>query len=239
MIKLFRRTRQKLLMQNKTGQYFTYAIGEILLVVIGILIALYINNWNEDRKDRIKENAILNELHKDFKKNLEKFYPIKQYQLNAYNSGNIVFRNLKKIHIPASRDSLYTHSTRMFGGYTYYPSNGVVESLISSGEINLIRNDSLRKYLVSWKDVLTNYTENVNIDRDLWSDKIEPYVIEKGDFLNVGSDKNKNLLSDPVFINMLVRKQFFQKNIVNSIEGKNGIEHYMKEIARLSKVDTK
>ncbi len=50
MIKFFRRIRQNLIMENKTSKYFKYAIGEILLVVIGILIALQINNLNEAKK---------------------------------------------------------------------------------------------------------------------------------------------------------------------------------------------
>lgn len=62
MIKFFREIRQNLLNQGKTGKYFKYAIGEIVLVVIGILIALQINNWNEWRKDRVKEKIILNDL---------------------------------------------------------------------------------------------------------------------------------------------------------------------------------
>jgi len=49
-------------MENKTGKYFKYAIGEIVLVVIGILIALSINNWNEARKEKIQEIKILGEL---------------------------------------------------------------------------------------------------------------------------------------------------------------------------------
>ena len=52
MIKFFRNIRQNLLIENKTGKYLKYAIGEIFLVVIGILIALQINNWNEDRKNQ-------------------------------------------------------------------------------------------------------------------------------------------------------------------------------------------
>ena len=63
--------------------YSRYAIGEIILVVIGILIALQVNNWNEERRNRVKEKAILKELHKDFKKNLEEFLPVKQNQLNT------------------------------------------------------------------------------------------------------------------------------------------------------------
>jgi len=55
MIKFFRKTRQNLLMDNKTSKYFKYAIGEILLVVIGILIALSINNGMKTRNSRTKK----------------------------------------------------------------------------------------------------------------------------------------------------------------------------------------
>ena len=57
MIKFFRKIRYDLIGENKTGKYLKYAIGEIVLVVIGILIALSINNWNENRKrDEIRKN---------------------------------------------------------------------------------------------------------------------------------------------------------------------------------------
>ena len=62
MIKFFRNIRQKLAYDNNISKYSRYAIGEIFLVVIGILIALQINNWNEFRKDRIQEQEVLNEL---------------------------------------------------------------------------------------------------------------------------------------------------------------------------------
>tara|TARA_R100001369_G_scaffold10707_11_gene23977 strand:+ start:2795 stop:3070 length:276 start_codon:yes stop_codon:yes gene_type:complete len=62
MIKFFRHIRKNQIMENKTSKYFKYAIGEIILVVIGILIALQINNWNQNRIERNKENLILTEL---------------------------------------------------------------------------------------------------------------------------------------------------------------------------------
>ena len=58
MIKFFRHIRQNLIMENKTSKYLKYAIGEIILVVIGILIALQVNNWNENRK-LIKQHKAL------------------------------------------------------------------------------------------------------------------------------------------------------------------------------------
>ena len=58
MIKFFRKIRQKLLSENKFSKYLIYAIGEIVLVVIGILIALQINNWNEERKANLREHSL-------------------------------------------------------------------------------------------------------------------------------------------------------------------------------------
>jgi predicted negative regulator of RcsB-dependent stress response len=69
MIKFFRKIRQKMLIENKTGKYFKYAIGEIILVVIGILIALQINNWNENRLEKIEEQSFLSNLHNEFSQN--------------------------------------------------------------------------------------------------------------------------------------------------------------------------
>jgi hypothetical protein len=64
MIKFFRKIRQSLLSEGKMGKYFKYAIGEIILVVIGILIALQINNWNQNRINDKQEQQILFQLTK-------------------------------------------------------------------------------------------------------------------------------------------------------------------------------
>jgi uncharacterized membrane protein YgaE (UPF0421/DUF939 family) len=70
MIKFFRKIRQKMLTENKFGKYLTYAIGEIILVVIGILIALSINNWNENKKSENQLNNIYNEVESNLKSDL-------------------------------------------------------------------------------------------------------------------------------------------------------------------------
>lgn len=71
MIKFFRRIRQNLLMENKTSKYFKYAIGEIILVIIGILIAIQINNWNENRLNNKKLKSYIAEIVKDLKSDIE------------------------------------------------------------------------------------------------------------------------------------------------------------------------
>lgn len=79
MISLFRKIRQKLIQEGKIGNYLKYAIGEILLVVIGILIALQINNWNEDRKATLVENNFLQNVLIDLEKDEEKLTYFKKF----------------------------------------------------------------------------------------------------------------------------------------------------------------
>ncbi|MEJ2113044.1 MAG: DUF6090 family protein [Flavobacteriaceae bacterium] len=101
MIKFFRKIRQKLLSEGKTRKYLLYAIGEIVLVVIGILIALQINNWNEDRKEFRKSKALLEEFKKDLARDtvesnyvtgkLERQVNIESWALNltSYNTSQL------------------------------------------------------------------------------------------------------------------------------------------------------
>ena len=70
MARIFNSIRQRLLKENRLTRYLVYAVGEILLVVIGILIALQINLWNEGRKDRVKEQVVLQRLLEEFNANL-------------------------------------------------------------------------------------------------------------------------------------------------------------------------
>ena len=87
MIKLFRHIRRSLINQNQMGKYFKYAIGEIVLVVLGILIALQINNWNEDRKKTKKEifhlENILSNLEDDLENQIIPCLNVTQGQLDA------------------------------------------------------------------------------------------------------------------------------------------------------------
>ena len=89
MIKFFRKIRQDLLSKGKTGKYFKYAVGEIILVVIGILIALQINNWNENKKiENITQDyykQLLKDLNKD-KIYIEKSISILDSSITNYNN---------------------------------------------------------------------------------------------------------------------------------------------------------
>ena len=85
MIKFFRKIRQRLLTENKFSKYLIYSIGEIVLVVIGILLALQVNNWNEGKKDNAESIKILKKLQAEFETNktelgVSRHYHEQQYQ---------------------------------------------------------------------------------------------------------------------------------------------------------------
>ena len=144
MIKFFRKIRQKLITENKTGKYFKYAIGEIVLVVIGILIALQINTWNENSKKSEIERAYLlgiqnnldqdiYELNKLIIKDSTNLYNY-SILLRAFNDKSI--NKYSKKFIKAIGDS---YVTRSFNGNSI-----VFEDMKSSGKINHIKSDVLR-----------------------------------------------------------------------------------------------
>ena len=157
MIKFFRKIRQNLLMENKTGKYIKYAFGEIVLVMIGILLALQVSNWNQDRKDRISERKLLDNIHRDFVQNKIQFDTVK-----AINYRNLASLNSQIALFPIERDSakivvFQSYSRRKAISYNPYSSS--IKSVINSNSLELIQDKELRKYLVSWEDVLLDYQE--------------------------------------------------------------------------------
>ncbi len=90
MIKFFGKIRQNLLSDGKTGKYFKYAIGEIILVVIGILIALQVNNWNEIEKSKSESNRLLIDLKLELEMDIEDFKSLQ----TEYNDWLLQIENI-------------------------------------------------------------------------------------------------------------------------------------------------
>ena len=107
MIKFFRKIRYNLMETGKTGKYLKYAIGEIILVVIGILIALSINNWNEQNKSIAKGKEILVDVKENIEFNTIQFQKDIELNKNVLNSIDIILNNITITKI--YNDSLDRH----------------------------------------------------------------------------------------------------------------------------------
>ena len=149
MIKFFRKIRQKLLSENKFSKYLLYAVGEIILVVIGILIALSINNWNENLKNKKEEISVLKELLSDSKTNLFSLEEDIFLNQRAINSNMLISDIL--INKRPYNDSLDIHFGNIQYNTQFTLNTGGYENLKSRG-FEIISNDSLRKSIINIYD---------------------------------------------------------------------------------------
>ena len=176
MIKFFRKIRYDLMNQNKTTKYFKYAIGEIILVVIGILIALQINNWNENRKDIAKEQQILLSLQEEFKQNIKELEFDHQINLGSINAIKTLLNFDENTDFETRTiDSLIGQA---YNFATFDARLGVINDLSSSGNLELIRDSKLRYVLNQWTGELNDYKEDIIIRRDYWIHNM-PHLVNK------------------------------------------------------------
>ena len=196
--------------KNKTGKYLKYAIGEIILVVIGILIALSINNWNENLKNQTKKISLLKALKIEFISNQKQLDTVLYYDNLVLENTSKLMKLSPETSIDIIQDSLPYWLQNSAFRWTFDPLNGALRSGISSGEIHLIKNDSLSNLLFGWSDFVSDYKEGET--RTVEAVKASKFVIEKHirlvDYKNtyspaLGKSKfssdYKSLFSDPLY----------------------------------------
>jgi len=147
MIKFFRKIRQNLLSEGKTGKYFKYALGEIILVVIGILIALSINNWNEKRKlekqERVYYCKIKEDLETDIinileaKESLEKRVVSSKNTLSKLYNGNYDRTAIMEDYFSATRST------------DFFPSKSAIQDITSSGKLENLKLSEFKEAVIN------------------------------------------------------------------------------------------
>ena len=218
MLPFFRKIRYRLAQDNQFFKYSKYAIGEIALVVIGILIALQINNWNEDRKTAKQEIKILNDLKNDLETNLkeisETYKSTNQRQksivliLDYFENAMPVDDSLKKAFESLEQDVIFNIANT---SYKFIESQG----------INSLSNDSLRiRVTEMYERHLTNIVTRENLNRQMVSEELIPFMQEH--FVSTATVDKDNLIAlealnmpkniedlrdDSVFKNIIVRLQ--------------------------------
>lgn len=252
MAKLFRHIREKLVRENRFTRYIVYAIGEIILVVIGILIALQINNWNEDRKEKIKEIKLLSALQEDFQTNQKNL----QKALNSY--PKIEHRLESQLTFLGNTNQLMNDSIKDFLSISGFYNTEIIESglnvLLSSENLQLITKDSLKKHLTAYPSYISVFKKNEKETFDLVLNEHRP-ILEKHISLAelyrrnfqldtslsfITSDFDK-LIQDRDFQNVLVKEMIYIGFTLNkAIILLNKTEEILREInGELSKYQEK
>jgi len=176
MIKFFRNIRQRLIKEGKTANYLKYAIGEIILVVIGILIAVKINNWNTQQSNKKEERFYLQKL----KRNIEQ----DTIYLNFRKKNiNIALEQLDSLRIEINSKELVEFSNpnlifSLLGVYRFTPETSTFDNLTSSGKLDILNNQTLVDSLFVYYNDLNNYTKQRNEGLDTYTrNTIAPYLM--------------------------------------------------------------
>ncbi len=177
MIKFFKNTRQQLIGENKAIKYFLYALGEIALLVIGILIALQIDNWNEQRKNNEKEKTYLENILSDLKNDKVKLIEIIERRADKAKSAEIMVNYHSGYKIDKLSD-YYFHWTNVLYWEAHHPRKTSFEELVNSGNLSIIGNAQIKSLLL---DISVSYEELFEVRRHMYDDYklylYNPYAI--------------------------------------------------------------
>lgn len=220
MIKFFRQIRKKLLMENNTSKYFKYAIGEIMLVVIGILIALQINNCNDNQKEKAELKEYLSKISNNIKTDIIILDSIKtrRTEINKICSQAIQNYMNDNFDINVSYKSL-----EAFIDTYFTPNTTGYDALKSStylGKINGTKLDSLldvynnlTNRIVKEEESYFSFIESMEVS---WTEKYDMPTLFKVFMLD--PDKRKALFKDPEFSNSIVYAKIKEALVDNSLK---------------------
>ena len=220
MIKFFRHIRRSLIQENKMGKDFRYAIGEILLVVIGILIALQINNWNENRKERFVELKILQSINNDIQEDLSSLKEMISFEQRMLSNNEAL------LSILDDKNSVYNSDMKnLFGTINrygvFYPQKIGYESLKSIG-LEILQSDSLRADIVNLYDSQYGLIlESLDIKKQTYLNTNEIFVreLKTVDRVIFKEPINFNALKENSnFINHLSHIYYERRNLLDFAE---------------------
>lgn len=233
MLKFFRRIRQNLLAENKFSKYLFYAIGEILLVVVGILIALQINNWNETNKNKELQIKYIRGLITDLEYDIRAF-TIGVNELDGHRKSVDALLTCYKTQTSLADEELIDHLTNLSLITQFRHRNTVMDDMKSAGRLNIILSDSIRQAIIAYYKladgiiasndsnnnwILTNilgsriYTEQFDLNAIVAASNNIPPVMKSVQVINFKGLPLLNDMDDPD-----------RDNIINLLTAKNYLE---------------
>ena len=228
MIKFFRKIRYDLMEKNKTGKYLKYAIGEIILVVIGILIAVSINNWNTNRANRQLERQYLSSMVVDLKFESDGY---ENSILNRFQSKVDALMLAKKYaygnHVV--KDTLgFLEKVGLGGVFSIggnYDNGSTYQELISTSNFKLIKSDSLKGEIISYYTIrvdVSQYANNLRTDYARYNNSLKPYYRGGKNVVDPLDIKRmlKRLKSE-VFIDLINQELTFAYSFKSRVEDLN------------------
>jgi hypothetical protein len=174
-----------MLNQGKTARYFKYAIGEIILVVIGILIALQINNWNSQRHERNQEQLILESLRASFIENLKTLIKAKTDTKKVHAACLELLALIHPTQVNYTNDEVDSLLSQILHYYTWDATTGAFNQVINSGQFNIIQSKEIKIKVSNWSRLITDSAKDINISNDHLFKSIVLYLSQHANIKNM------------------------------------------------------
>ena len=215
-----------MLTENKFSKYLIYAIGEIVLVVIGILLALQVNNWKENQVEIKQQNVILANLNLELNNNLKNLNSTIEFSERYINSTESLLIAINDLTTNAFKGEKLDSLLSTCGYSKWKRSNLNIKSLESSGRLNSVVNSELKKLIYDWMGLIedlellekrSDYSYQYYIDyikkHGSWRE-IDKYMFEgvRGSQLLPSND---HLLTSPEFENCVNDLNIFETHKYN------------------------
>lgn len=220
MIKLFRKIRKKMLTENKFNKYFLYAIGEIILVVIGILIALGINNWNEENKKGAEEREYLVNLLAEFKANQEEL----KTNIAYHKFVKLKTKELSDLINPNPKEISSSKLDTLMWAMAFIPEFKALNTMVSSEKFEIVNDYKLKNEIANWRLTYELYSYSLKITYDQFTSHIYPFMTKNYQLKNLKSPllrdeksyfmvSQKPILSNPIFENQVKLRNLNAENV--------------------------
>lgn len=179
MIKFFRRIRQQLVSKNRFSKYLLYAIGEIFLVVIGILLALQINNWNQQRIEDKKEIELLIDLKDEFENNLIELE--ESININKIVTQSCIdLTNIIRSNSLSKQPSVVDKLLIAIGNFNSFDAKtGISSEIVNSGKLSILKNEALRIQLNNWLTIIIDSEEDILFRSDNYTINLMPFLMKR------------------------------------------------------------
>lgn len=173
------------LLKSKWREYLI----EIVVIIVGILLAIALNNWNESRKERKAEFVALSDLKTEFENNNSSFS--KHYENRKEKEENWN-RFLLEISGRKKREQKRVINRPASGAQTINLKFGNLNTLLFTGKIDRISNDSLKYFLTTWNDIMDDYTEDEKAHWEFYRKVFQPYEMQISPYPWVGEMSKGN-----------------------------------------------
>ena len=187
MIKIFRKIRQNLLSQGKTGKYFKYAIGEIVLVVIGILIALSINNWNQSKQNQSQLKASLEFVKQNLNEDIKNLNMQIEYNESIQKAIDISFRI---IFLPEDKNFTLDQIGDIVRERDFYAAKTAFKSMETGAHFKWIKDQNLIESIYLYYAETDKMSKMVEHNNKFAREKIEKFVYDEWELGTYFSDLN-------------------------------------------------